>query len=92
MTEGPVTTYTCLACGHTGPEVQMTLVEVPPDEQRVIEQGFPVSWDVRGRVLGMEYRPVTERYAREPRCRDYNPKPGQPSKCKARIAAAEEAM
>jgi hypothetical protein len=83
------TDHRCLACGYQGPEVQMTIVEIPANEQRVKEQGFPVSWDVKGRVLGMEYRPVTERFAREPRCRDYNPKPGQPSKCRARIAEAE---
>lgn len=53
-------TLTCLACGIAAPDVQMTVVEVPADERRIVDQGYPVSWDVRGRVIGMEYRKVVE--------------------------------
>ena len=84
-----MTLHACLACGHRGPEVQMTIVEIPPEEQRVVDQGTPVSWDVRGRVIGMAYSKVRERWVNEPRCPDYNPEPGKPSKCRERIAAAE---
>lgn len=81
---GPVTTHTCLACGYSGPEVQMTIVEVPPAEVRDVDVGIAVSWDRLGRVLGFNYLRVPERWAPEPRCRDHKDPKGA---CAARIRA-----
>ena len=79
-------TLTCLACGHTGPEVAMTIVEVPADEQRVVQVPL-ISAEERGQIRGFDYVDVKERFAHEPRCPDYNARPGQPSRCRDRIAA-----
>jgi hypothetical protein len=82
-----MTWHACLACGHRGPEVQMTIVEIPPGEQRPVDVPIVVATDRLGRPLGMEYHQVPERFAHEPRCPDYNARPGQPSRCRERIAA-----
>lgn len=83
-------TLTCLACGHTGPEVAMTIVEVPPGEQRVVSVPL-VSAEERGQIRGFDYVEAREHFAHEPRCPDYNAKPGQPSACQARRQSVEPA-
>ena len=82
-----MTLLTCLACGHQAPDVQMTIVELPPEEQRPVEVPIVVATDRLGRPLGMEYLHVPERFVNEPRCRDYKAKTG--STCQARVRAME---
>lgn len=73
--------HTCLACGDTSDDVRMTVVEVEPDEQRIVEVPI-VSAEERGQIRGFDYVPALERYASEPRCRDK-------AACRARVEAME---
>jgi hypothetical protein len=59
---------TCLACGHEGWDVSMTLVEF--EDPVMVEVAIAVSEDRRGRVLGNEIRRVPGRYGAEWRCHD----------------------
>lgn len=60
---------TCLACGHEGPDVRMTLVEYA--DPRPVEVTIPVAHDRHGRVTGNETRTVPGRYGSEWRCSDH---------------------
>jgi hypothetical protein len=61
--------YACLRCGLASWDVKMKLVIVPEEERRAIN--VPIETEVRkGLLPEVEYREVTELYAREPRCRD----------------------
>lgn len=42
-----MTHLTCLACGYQGPEVHMALVRVPAEEQRIVDNPYAVSHDIR---------------------------------------------
>lgn len=60
----------CLACGVEGKEgrdVMFKLVEVPPDEQRVVPVVLPAFAATDSLQMPVEVR---ERYVSEPRCRD----------------------
>jgi hypothetical protein len=59
---------TCLACGHEGHDVTMSLVEY--SDPLPVEVAIPVSHDGRGRVIGNEVRTVPGRYGAEWRCTD----------------------
>jgi hypothetical protein len=62
--------HTCLACGQKDYDVRLTLIEVPQEEQRVVDVSVVTAEDSHGRPTAMEQRQVRELYATEPRCRD----------------------
>jgi hypothetical protein len=69
---------TCLACGHTGFDVEPTIVAYK--DPQPVEVAVPVSHDLHGRVTGNEVRVVPGRYGAEWRCTDHGA-------CAARVAA-----
>jgi len=60
----------------------MGLVDVPPEQQRVVSVGLVSAETSRG-ISGFAYSDVRERYISEPRCRDK-------AACRKRVEAMAE--
>lgn len=74
---------TCLACGASGTDVAMALVEYP--DPQPVEVALPVAVDRHGRVVGNEMRRVPGRFGSEWRCRDH-------AACNARLEEQRRAQ
>lgn len=72
---------TCLACGQADWDVAMRVLEVPLEEQRVVDVTIVVEENSRG-VQAFGTRQVRERYVAEPRCKNVKA-------CAERLAEAE---